>query len=166
MNLKRWMHCVVTSALAAGPLGSAIAAGSAESGGQPSAEFKKLDVNHDNYLSHEEVRKIRGFEKAFKEADENHDGRLDVDEFVKAQAIHDRVRAGQYLDDSMITTKVKAALLRDRTISVLAVSVETYKGTVLLSGFVDSEEEVRRAAEIAAGVDGVVNVKNGLAVRS
>ena len=166
MNLKRWMHCVVTSALAAGPLGSAIAGGSAESGGQPSAEFKKLDVNHDNFLSREEVRKIRGFEKAFKEADENRDGRLDVDEFVKAQAIHDRVRAGQYLDDSMITTKVKAALLRDRTMSVLAVSVETYKGTVLLSGFVDSEEEVRRAAEIAAGVDGVVNVKNGLAVRS
>jgi hyperosmotically inducible protein len=164
MNLKRWMHCVVTSALAAGSMGSAVAADS--SGGPPSAEFKKLDVNHDGYLSREEVRKIRGFEKAFKEADENRDGRLDVDEFVKAQAIHDRVRVGQYLDDSVITTKVKAALLRDRTLSVLGVSVETYKGTVLLSGFVDSEEEVRRATEIAASVDGVVNVKNGLAVRS
>jgi hyperosmotically inducible protein len=44
--------------------------------------------------------------------------------------------------------------------------VETYKGTVLLSGFVDSEEQVRRATEIAASVDGVVNVKNGLAVKS
>jgi len=165
MNLKRWMHCIVTSALAAGPMGSAFAADASETGA-PSAEFKKLDVNHDGYLSREEVRKIRGFEKAFKEADENRDGRLDVDEFVKAQAIHDRVRAGQYLDDSVITTKVKAALLRDRTLSVLGVSVETYKGTVLLSGFVDSEEQVRRATEIAASVDGVVNVKNGLAVKS
>jgi len=166
MKLKHWMHCIAAIALAAGAMANATAASPAGTGGQPGADFKKLDANHDGYLSPEEARKIRGFEKAFKEADENRDGRLDADEFVKAQAIHDRIRAGQYLDDGAITTKVKAALLRDRTLSVLAVSVETHKGTVLLSGFVDSADQVRRAAEIAAGVDGVVNVKNSLATKS
>ena len=74
--------------------------------------------------------------------------------------------AGQYIDDSVITAKIKAALLKDPAVSALSVSVETRKGTVVLSGFVESAIQLRRAAEIAAGVQGVVTVKNGLVVKS
>jgi len=72
--------------------------------------FEKLDRNHDGYLSREE---LRGYGKAFDEADENKDGRIDPSEFVKAQAIHDRMAAGKYVDDSVVTAKVKAALLKE-----------------------------------------------------
>jgi hyperosmotically inducible protein len=131
-----------------------------------SAEFRKLDANRDSYISRQEARRVRGFDKAFGEADDNRDGRLDADEFVKAQSIHARIEAGQYVDDSVITARVKAALLKDSSKSLLAVSVETHRGTVLLSGFVESEDQARRAAEIAAGVPGVINVRNGLAIKS
>lgn len=160
------MYRVLALAVTAGLIASAAAADAPEMGDTVSPEFRKLDANRDGYLSREEARKVRGFDKALGEADDNRDGRLDADEFVKAQAVHDRIRAGQFVDDSVITTKVKAALLRDRTLSVLAVSVETYKGTVLLSGFVDSEDQARRAAEIAASVQGVVDVKSTLTVKS
>ena len=98
--------------------------------------------------------------REFNSLDANRDGRLDADEFTKAQAINDRIRAGKYVDDSVITSKVKAALLKDRALSALAVSVETRSGTVILSGFVDNQDQARRATQIAAGVQGVVEVKS------
>jgi hyperosmotically inducible periplasmic protein len=61
---------------------------------------------------------------------------------------------------------VKAALLRDPIVSAFAVSVETYKGIVLLSGFVQDRTHARRAADIAASVHGVVTVKNALTTKS
>lgn len=127
--------------------------------------FRGLDVNRDGYVSRAEARKLRQFEKAFAEADENRDGRLDEDEFLKAQSIHQRMRAQKFLEDSLITAKVKAALLKDREVSALDVKVQTYHGTVLLSGFVDDERQARRAMEIASGVRGVVAVKNSLIVK-
>jgi len=132
----------------------------------PGPEFSKLDVNHDGYISREEARRLRDFSAAFDQADDNHDGRLDPDEFFKAQSIHERMRLGKYVDDTMITAKVKAALVKDPDIRSVEVTVETYKGEVLLSGFVDNARQVRRAAEIASGVRGVVAVKNSLLVRS
>ena len=166
MNCKLIGYPALVIALATGFAVPAAAASSSGASEPPSAEFRKLDVNSDGYLSREEARKIRGFDKAFKEADDNHDSRLDASEFVKAQSVHERMRAGQYVDDSVITARVKAALLKDKSVSSLAVSVETYKGTVLLSGFVDSDTQARRAAEIAAGVQGVVEVKTNLTVKS
>jgi hyperosmotically inducible protein len=165
MNRKRMKLQAATLALASGFAGAVIAAAPDATTEPPSAEFRKLDANRDGYVSPQEARKIRGFGKAFSEADDNRDGRLDGDEFVKAQSIHARLQAGQYVDDSVITARVKAALLKDASVSALAVSVETYKGTVLLSGFVDNESQARRAAEIAAGVHGVVNVKSSLTVK-
>jgi hyperosmotically inducible protein len=143
-------------------------AGHAADGKGPpeSPAFTRLDTNRDGYVSREEARKIPNFEKAFREADDNRDGKLDADEFVKAQAIHERVRAAQYVDDSVITARVKAALLKDLRLKGLHVNVETYKGTVLLSGFVNDGEQARRAAEIAAGVGGVSAVQNSLIVKS
>jgi len=173
MNRKHFMQRRIAAALAAALIGAAGAVQAAETDGQAQPEFrksesdfKKLDTNRDGYLSREEAGKIRGFDKAFSEADDNRDGKLDAAEFVKAQAIHERILAGQYVDDSVITARIKAALLRDPSVSALAVSVETRKGTVVLSGFVESDNQVRRAAEIAASVQGVITVKNALVVKS
>lgn len=150
----------------AGAAGGVGHSGPADPGMQPSAEFKRLDSNGDGYVSRDEARKVKGFDKAFQQADDDRNGKLDASEFTKAQAVYDRVRAGQYADDSVITAKVKAALLRDPVVSAFAVSVQTHKGIVLLSGFVRNGSQARRAAEIAAGVQGVVTVKNALAIKS
>ncbi len=174
MNRKHIMHRRIVAALAAALIGTASAVQAAETDAQvapemrtaDSPEFKKLDTSRDGYLSREEARKIRGFDKAFSEADDNRDGKLDAAEFTKAQAVHERILAGQFVDDSVITARIKAALLKDRSVSGLAVSVETRKGTVVLSGFVESDSQLQRAAEIAARVKGVVTVKNGLVVKS
>ncbi|HYE37101.1 BON domain-containing protein [Methylocaldum sp.] len=72
--------------------------------------------------------------------------------------------AGEYMSDTAITAKVKSALLADRSTSGLAIQVETNKGVVQLSGFVNSEAEMQRAAEIARGVEGVTEVKNDIRV--
>ncbi len=72
---------------------------------------------------------------------------------------------GQYIDDSAITTKVQTAILQDPQLKVGQISVETYKGVVQLSGFVNSAESVKRAGDVAAGVPGVVAVKNNLIVK-
>lgn len=73
---------------------------------------------------------------------------------------------GEYIDDATITTKVKTRLLSSKETSGTAISVETYKGSVQLSGFVDSEAEKHRAGEIAAAVKGVKEVENKLTVKS
>jgi osmotically-inducible protein OsmY len=90
----------------------------------------------------------------------------DAAEVVTARAIPERAGAAQYFEDSVITARIKAALLRDPVMSGLTVGVETHQGTVVLSGFVDNESQAQRAAGIAAGVQGVVIVKNALATGS
>ena len=72
---------------------------------------------------------------------------------------------GEYLDDSTITTKVKTLLAEDDFLKSFQIGVETYKGTVQLSGFVNSEDAVRKAGEIARSVEGVTSVKNNLIVK-
>ena len=73
--------------------------------------------------------------------------------------------AGRAVDDSVITGKVKAALVADPTTKAHQINVETFKGTVQLSGFVESSEARSRATEVAKNVDGVKSVKNELALR-
>jgi hypothetical protein len=72
---------------------------------------------------------------------------------------------GEYVDDSVITTKVKSQLAGDDFLKSFEISVETYKGVVQLSGFVDSQTAVNRAGEIARRVQGVSSVKNNLNVK-
>ena len=72
---------------------------------------------------------------------------------------------GEYVDDSVITTKVKSALAVDDFLKSFEISVETYKATVQLSGFVDSQKAIDKAGEIARGVNGVKSVKNNLNVK-
>jgi osmotically-inducible protein OsmY len=73
--------------------------------------------------------------------------------------------AGEYIDDSVITTKVKSLLAADDFLKSFQISVETFKGTVQLSGFVASQEAVNKAGEIARSVKGVQAVKNDLIVK-
>ncbi|RFC34988.1 MAG: BON domain-containing protein [Candidatus Nitrotoga sp. SPKER] len=73
--------------------------------------------------------------------------------------------AGEYLDDSVITTKVKAAVFNEPTLKATEINVETYKGVVQLSGFVSSQSSIDRAEEVARGVKGVKSVKNDMRVK-
>ena len=73
--------------------------------------------------------------------------------------------AGQYVDDSVVTTKVKAAIVEDLALKGFQIGVETYQGTVQLSGFVDSAENAKKAGDIARTVNGVKQVKNNLIVK-
>lgn len=72
---------------------------------------------------------------------------------------------GQYVDDSAITAKVKSAIFTDPALKVLQINVETYKGVVQLSGFVDSSQSASKAGEVARSIPGVVSVKNDLVVK-
>jgi osmotically-inducible protein OsmY len=72
---------------------------------------------------------------------------------------------GEYVDDSTITTKVKAAIFNDPALKVFQINVETFKGEVQLSGFVDSAQNASKAGEVARGVGGVKSVKNNLIVK-
>ncbi|OGQ11661.1 MAG: transporter [Deltaproteobacteria bacterium RBG_19FT_COMBO_46_12] len=76
-----------------------------------------------------------------------------------------RQSTGEYVDDSVITTKVKTLLANDDFFKSFQISVETYNGTVQLSGFVNSRQAANKAGEIARSVQGVKSVKNDLIVK-
>ena len=72
---------------------------------------------------------------------------------------------GQYIDDTVVTSRVKSVLLNDTSVSGLAINVETYKGIVQLSGFVKTVAERNRAVQLARDVQGVIRVKNDILIR-
>lgn len=72
---------------------------------------------------------------------------------------------GEYIDDVVITTKVKAAIFEDPSLKSAQINVETFRGTVQLSGFVSSRADVNRADVVARSVKGVTAVKNDMIVR-
>jgi len=80
-------------------------------------------------------------------------------------ATQKKASTGQYVDDSVITTKVKGAIFDEATLKTLQIHVKTFKGVVQLSGFVDTAQNVRKAGEVARGVNGVVSVENDLIVK-
>jgi BON domain len=69
---------------------------------------------------------------------------------------------GEYLDDTVITTRVKAEILKEKTLKVAEINVETFKGVVQLSGFVNSVADQQTAVKIARSVPGVTSVKNDM----
>jgi hyperosmotically inducible protein len=77
---------------------------------------------------------------------------------------HERV--GEFVDDSVITTKVKAGILNATALKSGEINVETFKGVVQLSGFVNSQADASKAVEIARGVQGVTSVKNDMQVKT
>ncbi len=132
---------------------------------QPSKLFLQLDANHDGYVSHGEAASMGGIEQSFAAADDNRDGKLSADEFIKAEAIHERQQMAEYAEDSVITAKVKSALIKDLELKGFDVGVETYRGRVLLSGFVDDRQQAQRAVRLAAAVRGVARVENALKLK-
>ena len=72
---------------------------------------------------------------------------------------------GEIIDDSVITTKVKSLLAGDDFLKSFQIGVETYKGVVQLSGFVNSKQAVDKAVEITRSVKGVKSIKNNLIVK-
>ncbi|WP_319405378.1 BON domain-containing protein [uncultured Desulfosarcina sp.] len=85
--------------------------------------------------------------------------------FVACASTAKQSSTGEYVDDSVITTKVKSLLAADDFLKSFQVGVETYKGVVQLSGFVASQAAVDKAVEIARDVQGVKSVKNDLVVK-
>lgn len=77
-----------------------------------------------------------------------------------------RESTGEYIDDAATTTRVKAALVKDPLVKALDVNVDTFKGTVQLSGFVDTADQKSRAGEVAKTVQGVTEVKNNLQMKT
>ncbi len=72
---------------------------------------------------------------------------------------------GEYVDDSVISNKLRGQLVGDKDLNVFKIDVETYKGVVQLSGFVDTLEAKNRAGKVASGVTGVRQVSNNLIVK-
>ncbi|MCX5870828.1 MAG: BON domain-containing protein [Deltaproteobacteria bacterium] len=72
---------------------------------------------------------------------------------------------GEYVDDSVITTKVKAEILKDESLKSTEINVETFKGVVQLSGFVNSQADINKAVEVARSVKGVTSVKNDMRLK-
>ena len=72
---------------------------------------------------------------------------------------------GEYIDDTVLTTKTKAAIFNEPTLKSAEINVETFKGIVQLSGFVSSQADINRAAELARGIAGVKSVKNDMRLK-
>lgn len=85
--------------------------------------------------------------------------------FVSCAPANKQESTGQYVDDTILTTKVKTALFNEPSLKSTEINVETYKGTVQLSGFVNSQADINKAVEVARGVEGVAAVKNDMRVK-
>jgi len=85
--------------------------------------------------------------------------------FAACASTRTQESTGEYVDDSVITTKVKSLLAADDFLKSFQISVETFQGTVQLSGFVNSQQAVNKANEITRSVKGVKSVKNDLVVK-
>lgn len=127
--------------------------------------FQTTDGNGDGMISLQEFQAKGGVEQAFLEGDANRDKRLSSDEYTKAVANNDRIKADKYIDDAWITAKVKTLLLKDEGVKGLDVNVETHKGTVQLSGWVNTPAQIGQAEKIARSVEGVKGVSNVLQVK-
>ena len=88
-----------------------------------------------------------------------------ISAFAACASTPTRESAGEYVEDSVITTKVKSLLAEDDFLKSFRISVESYKGTVQLSGFVNSQRALNKADEIVRSVKGVRSIKNNLIVK-
>jgi hyperosmotically inducible protein len=127
--------------------------------------FKALDTNSDGVLSKSEAKKEKLFAKHFAVADKNNDGTLDEQEYTDYKLQSEKKAVKRIVGDSVITSKVKGSLLKDEGLKSLNVSVKTNQGVVILSGFVETEDQIQQAGKIAADTEGVKSVKNSLLIK-
>jgi hyperosmotically inducible protein len=161
--IHRVLNLTLVGALGAFAISPAIAAPDPAAPAMPG--FKATDGNGDGMVSLEEFQTQGGHEQAFHEGDADRDRRLGSDEYVKANAVNDRIRAGKYVDDAWITAKVKALLLKDEAVKGMDVNVETHKGTVQLSGWVGTPSQIAQAEKLARSVEGVKGIRNNLQLK-
>ncbi len=152
-------------AFAATALMLASAAALAQAEGDAAAlsgpDFVALDRTRDGFISKLEALASPEIHKRFASFDVNKDGHLSDAEY--AAAVDDNHR--RILHDSAITARVKAALLAERGIPSLSISVATYEGRVQLSGLVSVPDIVSRAGRVTARVNGVRTVHNDIRVK-
>jgi c(7)-type cytochrome triheme protein len=84
---------------------------------------------------------------------------------AKAEPTAKNESAGEYIDDSVITAKVKAAVLEEPSLKSAEINVETARGVVQLSGFVRSRADIAKAVEVAKRIKGVTSVKNDMVLK-
>ena len=84
---------------------------------------------------------------------------------VGCAATSTRESTGQYMDDTAITARVKAAIFNDASLKSAEINVETFKGAVQLSGFVNSNADIQRAVTLVQGMGGVRSVKNDMRLK-
>lgn len=129
--------------------------------------FSNLDKNADGTLTRAEASKDKLFTKRhFSKADTDNDGTLTQDEYSTYKSAAQKKIVKLTVADSVITTKAKAELLATKDLKSLQISVETHKGEVILSGFVDSAAAKAKAEEVVSKIEGVKSVKNSLEVKS
>ena len=127
--------------------------------------FSVLDTDKNGTLTKAEAYKERIFVRHFAAADKNHDGTLDLQEYTDYRTQAQQKNVKRITKDSVITSKVKGSMLKDEGMKSLNVSVETQQGIVILSGFVETQDQIQQAGKIAAATDGVKSVKNSLVLK-
>ena len=127
--------------------------------------FKALDLDSSNTLTKTEAKKEKLFAKHFAVADNDNDGTLDEQEYTNYKSKSEQKSVKRVVKDSVITSKVKGSLLKDEGLKSLKVSVKTNHGVVLLSGFVETEEQIQLAGKVASETEGVQSVKNSLLLK-
>lgn len=85
--------------------------------------------------------------------------------FMGCSSTSQKESTGEYFDDSVITTKVKAAIFNEPTLKSAEINIETFKGVVQLSGFVNSQADINKAVSLARSVKGVTSVKNDMRLK-
>jgi hyperosmotically inducible protein len=134
------------------------------------SSFKAMDSDNNGSLSVSEVKNDKLFSKNFAAADVNNDGSLNQAEYstylsqAEQKNVKDKNVKG-VTSDSLITSKVKANLLKEEGLKSLKVSVKTNQGVVMLSGFVETKAQIQQAAKIATETEGVTSVKNSLILK-
>lgn len=159
LTAKLWLTAFALAAAAALTPSSARAADTAPAGEN---SFSAMDTDHNGCISLQEWERSHADKKAFFQADSKHTGCLDQMAYLKAVALSGGRATGKYLNDAWITTKVKAALLKDEKLKGLDVGVNTHQGIVQLSGWAANPELAHRAVKIAASVEGVKGVQDDL----
>ncbi len=131
------------------------------------AEFKTLDANANDQLTQSEAGADKLFTAAhFKKADVDANGTLSQEEYANYKSTAQKKVVKRVASDSFITSKIKADLLAEKGLKSTQISVKTYKGEVILSGFVDDELSKQKAETIVSKIEGVKSVKNSLVVKS